>query len=212
MGFSTLLDILGSTIVGGLLLMILLRMNDTAVENNYLFSGEKIVQQNLVDLVQLIEYDFRKIGYCANWTSIPDPAKAILNATDTSITFLTDVAVSQSNLEGDGNPDTLKYFLGSKSELTSTPNPNDRILYRVVNNQPVKGSNLGVTQFKLTYYDALGDTLKPSEMPSEPPLGISTIQIDVAVENPAAYGNDYSAEKRVIWRQIRLAARNLKTR
>ena len=63
MGFSSLIDILGSTIVGGLLLMILLRMNDASVENNYLYSGEKIVQQNLVEVVKLIEYDFRKIGY-----------------------------------------------------------------------------------------------------------------------------------------------------
>lgn len=212
MGFSTLIDILGSTIIGGLLLMILLRMNDTAVQNNYLFSGEKIVQQNLVDVVRLIEFDFTKIGYCADWTKIPDPAKAIISATDTSITFLTDVAVSQTNLEGDGVIDTLKYFLGRKDELTVTPNPNDRILYRVVNNQPARGSNLGVTQFKLTFYDALGDTLRPVDMPSTPPLGIVTIQIDVAVENPAAYGNDYSAERKVIWRQIRLAARNLKTR
>lgn len=212
MGFSSLLDILGSTIIGGLLLMILLRMNDTAVENNYMFNGEKIVQQNLVDLVQLLEYDFRKIGYCADWTKIPNPAKAILTATDTSITFLTDVAVDQNHLEGDGTPDVLTYFLGSKSELSSTPNPNDRILYRVVNNEPVKGSNLGVTQFKLTYYDAMGNIIKPNEMPLTPPLGISTIQIDVAVENPAAYGADYSAERKVIWRQIRLAARNLKTR
>lgn len=212
MGFSALLDILGSTIIGGLLLMILLRMNDTAVENNYLFSGEKIVQQNLVDIVQLIEYDFRKIGYCADWTKIPDPSKAIINATDTSITFLTDVAVSQSHLEGDGIPDIIQYRLGNKSELNSTPNPNDRILYRIVNNETPTGSNLGVTQFKLTYYDALGNILRPSDMPSSPPLGIYTIQIDVAVENPAAYGNNYSAERKVIWRQIRLAAKNLKTR
>ncbi len=212
MGFSTLVDILGSTIIGGLLLLILLRMNDTAVENNYLFSGEKIVQQNLLDIVSLIEYDFTKIGYCADWTRIPDPARAILSATDTSITFLTDVAVSQGNLEGDGIPDTLKYYVGSSNELLQTPNPNDKILYRIVNNQNPQGSNLGVTQFKLIYFDALGDTLKPNQMPEQPPLGISTIQIDVAVENPAAYGDNYSAERKVIWRQIRLAARNLRTR
>ena len=69
---------------------------------------------------------------------------------------------------------------------------------------------MGVTQFKLTYYDALGDTIK--NMPASPPLGIVSIQIDIAIENPYAYGNDYSYDKRVIWRQIRLAARNFTTR
>lgn len=205
MGFSSLLDILGSTIIGGLLLMILMRMNATSVQNNYLYSGEQIVQQNIVEVVKLLEYDFRKIGYCSVWTNIPDPAKAIIQADSNSISFLTDI-VTSSYPYGDGVVDTLKYYLSSKSVLSSTPNPNDMILYRVINHDAVAGSNLGVTQFKLTYFDANG--IKITTMPENPPLGIASIQIDIAVENPAAYGNDYSAEKRVIWRQIRLATRN----
>jgi hypothetical protein len=49
-------------------------------------------------------------------------------------------------------------------------------------------------------------------MPANPPFGIASIQIDVAVENPAAYGNNYSVDKKAIWRQIRLASRNFKLR
>ena len=209
MGFSSLLDILGSTIIGGLLLMILMRMNATAVQNNYLYSGEQIVQQNIVEVVKLLEYDFRKIGYCSVWTNIPDPAKAIIQADSNSISFLTDI-VTSSYPYGDGVVDTLKYYLSSKSVLSSTPNPNDMILYRVINHDAVAGSNLGVTQFKLTFFDANGTII--TAMPENPPLGIASIQIDIAVENPAAYGNDYSAEKKVIWRQIRLATRNFMLR
>lgn len=209
MGFSTLLDIIGSTIIGGLLLMILFRMNDSAIQNNYNFNGEKIVQQNLVDLVKLIEYDFRKIGYCADYTKIPNPTKAILNATDSSITFLTDIITSPGTF-GDGVVDTLRYSTSNTSALSVTPNPNDRLLYRHVNSEVLRGSNLGVTQFKLTFFDANEDTIKI--MPANPPLGIVSMQIDIAVENPYAFANDYSYEKRVIWRQIRLAARNFMTR
>ena len=43
MGFSTLLDILGSTIVGGLLFMILLKLNDASVQNTYVRSEERRV-------------------------------------------------------------------------------------------------------------------------------------------------------------------------
>ncbi|MCB0747459.1 MAG: hypothetical protein KDC90_08340, partial [Ignavibacteriae bacterium] len=63
MGFSTLIDILGSSLIGGLILLILLRMNDSTVENSYLNSGEMIVQSNLLAVVELLEHDFRKIGY-----------------------------------------------------------------------------------------------------------------------------------------------------
>ena len=86
MGFSTLIDIFGSTIIGSILFLILLRLNDASVENTYMNGGELIVQQNLVEAVQLIEYDFRKIGYCADWTKIPDPSKAIISADSSSIT------------------------------------------------------------------------------------------------------------------------------
>ncbi len=209
MGYSTLIDIIGSTIIGGLLLLILLRMNATAVQNNYNYSGERIVQQNIVEVVSLIEYDFRKIGYCNDWTKIPDETLAIIKADTSSISFLTDIPTS-SDPYGDGVVDTLKYYLGPTSELTATPNPNDRILYRVINNNPAAGSNLGVTQFKLTYFDANGN--KIVNMPSNPPFGIASIQVDVAVENPAAYGGDYGTDKKAIWRQIRLASRNFMLR
>ena len=49
-------------------------------------------------------------------------------------------------------------------------------------------------------------------MPASPPFGIAAIQIDISVENTAAYGNDYSADKRIIWRQVRLPARNFTLR
>jgi hypothetical protein len=210
MGSQTLLDLVGSIVIGGFLLMILSRMNYSNVQNNYKYSGERIIQQNLVEVVKLLEHDFRKIGYCSDYTKIPDRTKAIVLADSNRIWFLTDAAVSQSNQYGNGLVDTLKYTLGPASELTSTPNPNDRYLYRSVNNATKVSSNLGITQFKLTYYNS--DGAKITNMPSAPPLGIWTIQIDIAVENTAAFDNDYSYQNRAIWRQIRLSLRNYKTR
>ncbi|PKL87879.1 MAG: hypothetical protein CVV23_13025 [Ignavibacteriae bacterium HGW-Ignavibacteriae-2] len=199
MGFSTLIDILGSTIIGGILFMILLRMNDAAVQNTYNNGGEYIIQQNLVEVVQLLEYDFRKIGYCKVWSRIPNPSKAIILADSTSIKFLTD-------LDNNGYVDTLHYYLGPSSELSATPNPNDRLLYRVVNSESAIGANLGVTQFRLTYFNALGNTINfPITVPGE----IHTMQIDLKVENTSGYNREYSG---AFWRQIRLAARNLMNR
>jgi len=199
MGFSTLLDILGSTIVGGLLLMILLRLNNAAVQNTYTYGGDLIVQQDLVSVVDLIEYDFRKIGYCKDWTKIPDPSKAIIAAGTNSITYLTDD-------NNDGIVDTMHYYTGPVSELSQTPNPSDRLLYRVLNSDQPKSANMGITQFRMTYFDALGNKLN---FPITVPSAIYTMQIDITVENSSAYDQQYSS---AFWRQIRLAARNLKNR
>ncbi len=200
MGFSTIIDILGSTLVGGMLFLILLRLNDASVENTFVYGGELIVQQSLVEVVRVLEYDFRKIGYCSDWKKIPDPANAIIFADSNKISFLTDV-------DSDGDVDTIHYFTGSKDALTGTPNPDDMILYRVVNGQTPRGSNLGVTRFSLTYYDALGTKI-PFPITTYP-AGIYTMQIDIIVENTSAYDENYSS---AFWRQIRLAARNLRNR
>ena len=204
MGFSTLLDILSSTIIGGLLLLILFRLNDATVENNYVYGGEAIAQSNLVEVVQLVEHDFRKIGFCKDWEKLPDPSKSILSATQNSIKFLTDE-------DNDGNVDTLYYYLGSTDELPNTPNPNDRMLYRVRGNSTPHGSNLGVTQFDLFYFDAVGNQLT---FPITVPSAIYTMQINIKVEDVYGYERIHDDEKysSAFWRQVRLASRNLKNR
>jgi len=199
MGFSTLIDIVGSMVIGGMLMLILFRLQDNATKNSYNYGGEAIVQQNLVEVVQLLEHDFRKIGYCRDWSQIPDPSKAILTADSTSISYLTD-------LDDDGTVDSLRYFLGPKSELTETPNPNDRMLYRVENGETPISANLGVTQFSLEFYDALSNKL---DFPIENPGQIYTMRIDLKVENTSAYDQEYTS---AFWRQIRLVARNLRNR
>lgn len=198
MGYAVLIDVLGSMVIGGFLLLTLIRFNDNATHNTYSYSGELTIQENLVATIGVLEYDLRKIGYCEAPLNIPNPAKAILYADTARITYLTDI-------DFNGTVDTLSYYLGPASELSGTPNPNDRLLYRSVNGQP-QGVNLGVTEFKLKYFDALGLEITP---PVSAPTGISLMQVDVKVENIAAYDSDYHY---VYWRQIRLASRNLTNR
>jgi len=199
MGFSTILDILGSMIIGSILLSITLRLNDSAKGKTYNNSAELSLQENMATVAQIIETDFRKIGYCADWNKFPDPSKAVLYADASSIKYLTDI-------DSDTNMDSVRYYLGPTSELLSSPNPRDRMLYRVVNNETPKSANLGVTQFRLVYFDALGDTIPP---PITTPGLITSVEINLAVESVAAYDTAYSS---AFWRQIRLVARNLKNR
>ena len=208
MGFSTILDILGSTLIGGMLLLILFRVNDATVENNYMYGGELVVQQNLVAVVELLEFDFRKIGYCEDWTKLANPLEYIISADSNSIKFKTD-------LDSDGVVDSLWYYSGPVSELSGTPNPRDKLLYRVENDETPIGTNLGVTMFELVYYDALGNKLST---PVASPDLIQMIEINIRVEDVYGYDTandgkeDLDMYASAFWKQIRLAARNLKNR
>ena len=215
MGFSSLIDILGSIIVGGTILLILFRLNDATVENSYNFNGEVIAHQNLVEVVSLLEHDLRMLGYCADFTQLPDPTQAIIYASEDSLKFLTDF--SNPDLDppiGDGILDTLLYYVGSPNELTNTPNPDDRILYRVENHQSPIGVNLGVTNFRLHYFDSFG---VPLSFPTNAFGQITTIQIDLTVQNVYGMASKYDTTNTsqyysIYWRQIRLASKNLTRR
>jgi hypothetical protein len=199
MGIASIFDLIGSVVIGGVLLITLIKINDSATRNTYGFTGELVVQENLVTSVEVLEYDFRKIGYCEDPFAIPNTKRAILYADSTDITYLTDV-------DFDGIPDTMRYYLGPLSELSGTPNPNDRMLYQEINGNRA-GVNLGITLFKLKYFGALGEELSLPR--SFPPTGIFSMQIDIRIENTSAYDEEY---RYAFWRQIRLASRNLENR
>ena len=200
MGANVILDIMGSIVIGGILMLTLFRLSDRATESTYNKMGDFTIQQNIATVVRILEYDFRKIGYCANWTKIPNPTKSIILADKDKIKYLTDV-------DRDGNVDTMfLYYIGPASELIYTANPRDRFLYRVVNGEKPVKVNLGVTQFELVYFNVNREIIPtPVKVPGE----IYNIQISIAVEDIEAYDQKYS---QVFWRQIRLVAKNLKNR
>jgi hypothetical protein len=217
MGTSSILDIITSAILAGVLLLIALRLNAQSNESTMQYNSSVILQQNITTVVGWIEHDFRQIGYCRDYKKVPIPSRAFRDARDTTITFWTDI-----NTDGhppDGSLDSIKWYLGASNDsiVKYTDNPRDRLIYRVVNNGTPVGWNLGVTQFSLAYYDFMRNRLST---PVTSPDLIYEIQITIKCESPfipkqstytAAKGNDTS-DYQVFWRQIRLAARNLKNR
>lgn len=208
MGFSTLIDIVGSSIIGGMLILILFRTTDSTSENTFMYGGELITQQNLVAVVDLLEYDFKRIGYCEDPLRVPNAYQVITAATDTSIEFLTDLAINKDDPRGDGNIDTLIYELGEV--ITETPNPNDRWLYRYKKGEDKFSANLGITDLRFTYYDVFRREIANLSNVSD----ISLIQIDLRIEDVYGYDTDNDEKIRhedkystVLWRQLRLPAK-----
>lgn len=217
MGTSSILDIITSAILAGVLLLIALRLNAQANESTMVYNGSVILQENITTLVGWIEHDFRQIGYCRDFKKIPVSSKAFRKADASDITFWTDI-----NTDGhpaDGIVDSIRWRIGPTNDtiVTGTQNPRDRLIYRIVNGDTTKlGWNLGVTQFNLTYLDYMHNVLST---PVTYPDQIYEIQITIKCESPYVFQEAYKAAKtndtsdfQVIWRQIRLAARNLKNR
>ena len=198
MGFSSLIDTLGSIIIGGLLMLTLIRLDSNAIENGFVYGNDRIVQRNLVDAAMILENELRKIGYCANVNDTTDASKYVIIADSNKVKFLAD-------LDRNGTFDTVTYYVGSKTEEAGTPNPNDRVLYRQLNSSSAAPISYGVTQFSLMYFNALDDTMS---FPTNP-AAVKSMQVSLRIEDEAAYNNNYSS---AYWRLLRMSSRNLKKR
>ncbi len=183
MGYTTIIDIIGSTIIGGLLMLILFRANSSAVENTYNYGSDLSAQQRLAITSRIIESDFSKIGYCKGQFS--DYAKAIKYADSTQIEFYSDI-------DNDEEMDSVTYRLGPTTELSNTANPSDRILYKTAYDTtlPQVTPFSGVTVFKLAYYDTSGTLMS---FPITQPENIARIKIFLKTENAESINGEYAA-------------------
>lgn len=200
MGTSTLLDIIGAVIIGGFLMLNMMRTYNTTNENSTQYVSELMVQQNLVSFTQMLEYDFRKIGYRKGQENLSFAANSIKFADTKKIVFYAD-------LDNNGSQEEVEYSVQDSTKLTSTPNPHDIPFYRKVNNVGPKIGSYGLTQFELEYFNYAGGKLStPVANLGE----ISTVSITIACQSPyfTAEQKDLNAE--AYWKQIRLAIPNLR--
>ena len=199
MGTQVMIDLLGSAIIGGIILLTMNQVQGRAVDQSGFYAVTRVTQKNLVSIARIVEYDFRKMGY-----GVIDPTKSILQADTSSITFLGDY-------NRNGIMDTIKYWLGPTSDLPKTPNPIDRILYRKVNHETPYTLDYGVTRFKLAYFNQ--DMHTVSFLPA---IKVVEIKIEVQSQYPlyndnqeVATNNQKDFYPTVFWKQTRLTSRNL---
>jgi len=136
---SILLDLFGSIIIGGLIVLMLVNFNMFQSKTRISSDSELQLQQNAKTLAEILNYDFRKIGY--RYDNV-----AFTEIDSEKISFYSDI-------DRNGSIDLVTYMLGDTSEVSMTTNPRDRILYRIVNNDTLKGPSLGLTKAKFSYLD-----------------------------------------------------------
>jgi hypothetical protein len=200
---ATVMDIMFSMVLGSTLLIIVLTANEIAVENHSMYNGDMLVQEMLISTAQVIEGEFRNMGY-----GVPQNEATILAADTTSVRFLCD-------LNKDGIIDTVQYALGDTTDLSGTMNERDRYLFRSVNNAPAMPAGV-VTLFGLRYLAKTGEVLT-TPVASDRLSEIHVVEVTMEVQNPHALyrkkGEVHAGERDALyssslWQQTRLASQN----
>jgi len=149
---SDFIDLIGSFVVGSIVILIVANMNitiNTAAAEN-LYSG--VLQRNVTSTTDLIEHDLYKIGYriTGNKISVAD---------SNQVKFWSDI-------DNDGTSDEIHYFCGDTTSLNGTTNPDDYLLMRIQNNQK-PGTSISVVDFKVTYFDSLAKEIDYKSLVSQ---------------------------------------------
>lgn len=148
---STLLDIFGSVVIAGMLFMLIIKLNLFSSQTGYSSDSELKLIQNTKTLAEIIDYDFRKIGYKYDGV-------AIEVADSNHIKFYADMQAPGTS--GYGIMDIVEYTVGNTSEVSGTVNPNDKIIKRTITTQggtlleSMDGPSLGLVRIKFSYLDS----------------------------------------------------------
>jgi len=200
---QSLLDYLGSMILGGALIGIIMSANDMASENQSVYNGDMLVQEMLVQTAHMLEGEFRNMGM-----GVPENERSVLAADTSSITFLYD-------MDRNGVADTLRYYAGTPSEFPGTQNELDKPLYRKVNDGSADKIS-AITVFRLRYLTRVGEVL-PTPVPATRLSEIHAVELTLEVQNPYAIHRSASMTptgqrdalwSSSLWQQTRLASQN----
>ena len=173
-----LFDVLGSIVIGGIILTMILGFNTNITEKSVTQMFNSIVQSNLTTVTNILENDFRKMGYF-----VFDSLKIMLADTN-KIIF-------KADLDNNRTIDTVGYYLSNTKDPTCV-NPRARVLYRTTTNQGVQSIHLGITYFRLWYFDNQG-------FPTTNLDQINSIKVAFNVESTAPYDTIYTG---AYWERI----------
>jgi hypothetical protein len=169
---NIILDIFGSVVIAGMLLIMIIKLNIFSSQTSYTSDNELKLIQNTKTLAEIIDYDLRKIGYKYAGT-------AIAFADSNHLKFYADMQPPDSAHHG--TIDTVEYFVSKPSEASGTSNPKDIVLKRTIKDasstlESMSGPSLGLIRIKFTYLDATQKAISYSYTSSTVPDSIKYIR------------------------------------
>jgi len=175
------LDLVGSFAIGGLIVLMIINLNlsVSAAATQNLYSN--VTQRQVVSSVEVIEHDLYKMGYRVD-------SDVITKADSNEIIFLTDI-------NNDGVDDKIRYYLDGTSSMNGTYNPDDKILWRALNDESALTSFI-VTELNFSYYDSLGQEIDYSYLEDQLYRNeVRTVKVKIETETGELINGEYETIK-----------------
>ncbi|MFP4548714.1 MAG: hypothetical protein ACLFQM_11330 [Fidelibacterota bacterium] len=175
-----------SIIIGSIFVLTIMsaqeNLHDLKIRNQL----ETIIQEKADFVNNVLSTDFERIGSKLPLDEIT--GVYLINGDTTSISFLTDTT---RHSDPAGQIDTIKYMLGPVSELSHTDNPNDRILYRQVNDGPKMGISENITHLRFKFLKQDLTEANPAQMNQ-----VKAIEVKAIIQTGYAYGTFWNPTTR----------------
>lgn len=167
---NLLLDIVGSIIIGGILMLLMFNASTYQQNTRFASDSELQLQQNAKTLSDILGYDLRKIGY--EYKGNP-----FIHADSVKVSYYAD-------MDRDGTPDIVTYIVGDTSSASRTTNPKDRVLMRIVDADTIAGPSLGLTKVRFAYFNKFG-------IPTSVLNDINIVRAEIWVESIEPVNKEY---------------------
>lgn len=184
-----------SYIIAGILLISIITMNNSVSNSSSEITMSQITQEKMTSISEMISDDIQKIGY--NRAGKTEDKITIANKH--KIKFYSNIDNSTDN-----SVEIIIWEL-TNNEITESPNPNDYELLRSVQdedgNVDETSIKLGVTDFKIRYYDEYGKPISDSlSMPvtSSKLDEIKQLYVRVKIETPEKIYNGPNGNGRYV--------------
>ena len=223
MGYSTLIDILGAMIIGGLLFLISMSAMDSGLERFVNQNADAIVQNQIAEMSDIVQYDLRKMGYGVPEASIPN---VIQVGTSNRLKFLTHLN-RENPFEGVGGTDnvadTIEYQVIASDTISFIDT--SIYLYRVNRTVSVSGHAVESRMIGKVASPAVFRYLDQVGNPVGSIAGTKMIEVSLMALNPDIYLNEAVIAaagptermrelRRLLresyWRQTRVVSKNLR--
>lgn len=189
---SIILDLFGSAIIGGYVILIGMRMLAT-MGDTIVASGTTVsTQESMVDAIATMESDFRKIGY-----GVTEAKNSIAIADSNRIRF-------RADMNRDGSVDSVEWYLGPR--LAKFTDRSVHYLFRRYNGGQPMIAAANVVYFRLRYLDQTGN---PTAFTTNIAMIETTLELSSQYKVVDQVNPDSLVYAKTMWRQTRLASRNL---